>query len=186
MRRHRALLLAIAGGVTFALTSPPTDLYPAVIVGLALLAWSIDDAPTAWRAFGRATVWGTSAGIVGLRFVPAVIQRFTPLGSAASYLALVLLAAAQSLIWAIGAAVAHTLRRRAHLPREIAFAGGVLVAVSLPTVFAWTPAGLVSPWPAMVQLADLIGERGVSAIFAVAAALLARSAIVAVGAERPP
>ena len=186
MRRHRALLLAIAGGVTFALTSPPTDLYPAVIVGLALLAWSIDDAPTAWRAFGRATVWGTSAGIVGLRFVPAVIQRFTPLGSAASYLALVLLAAAQSLIWAIGAAVAHTLRRRAHLPREIAFAGGVLVAVSLPTVFAWTPAGLVSPWPAMVQLADLIGERGVSAIFAVAAALLARSAIGAVGAERPP
>src|SRR5262245_54924106 len=110
LRRHRQLLLAVVGGVMFALTSPPTDLYPAVIVGLALLAASLADGPTFWRAFGRGAAWGTAAGIVGLRFVPAVIQRFTPLGSAASYLALVLLAAGQSLIWAIGAGICAVLR----------------------------------------------------------------------------
>jgi apolipoprotein N-acyltransferase len=190
LRRHRALLLALAGGVTFALTSPPTDLYPAVIVGLALLAASIADGdgraplptarwpetPTFSRAFGRGAAWGTAAGIVGLRFVPIVIQRFTPLGGAVSYLALILLAAAQSLIWAIGAGVASVLHRRARVPFELAFATGVLVSLSLPTIFAWSPAGLVSPWPAFVQLADLIGERGVSVIFALVAALLARAA----------
>jgi apolipoprotein N-acyltransferase len=189
LRRHSALLLALAGGVLFALTSPPTNLYPAVLLGLALLAASLAlppqprGAPGApgelgfWRAFGRGAAWGTAAGIVGLRFVPAVIQRVTPLGVVAAYLALVLLAAAQSLIWAIGAGITALLRRRARVPFDLAFAIGVYVAVSLPTVFAWTPAGLVSPWPVFVQLADLIGERGVSAIFALGAALICRAGL---------
>lgn len=198
LQRHSALLLAVLGGVVFALTSPPTDLYPAVVLGLALLAASLTLPPQPraragapselgfWRAFGRGAAWGTAAGIVGLRFVPAVIQRFTPLGSAAAYLALVLLAAAQSLIWATGAGVTALLRRHARVPFELAFAVGVYVAVSLPTVFAWTPAGLVSPWPVFVQLADLLGERGVSAIFAVGAALICRAVLALRGASPEP
>lgn len=179
LRRRTPLLLAVLGGCTFALTAPPTDLYPAVIVGLALLAAALHDAPTPWRAFGRGAAWGTAAGLVGLRFVPAVIQRFTPLGTAASYLALVLLAAAQSLLWAAGAGLTSALLRRARAPLELAFPAGVFLAVSLPALFAWTPAGLLSPWPALVQLADLIGERGVSAVFALGAALLARAGLAA-------
>ncbi|MCC6554284.1 MAG: apolipoprotein N-acyltransferase [Polyangiaceae bacterium] len=183
--RSRPLLLAVLGGCTFALTSPPTDLYPAVIAGLALLAAAVHDAPTAWRAFGRGAAWGTAAGIVGLRFVPEVIQRFTSLGSAASYLALVLLAAGQSLVWAIGGALTSALIRRARAPLELAFPAGVFLSVSLPTIFAWTPAGLVSPWPAFVQLADLIGERGVSALFALGAALVARAGLAALQGPQP-
>jgi apolipoprotein N-acyltransferase len=193
VRRHRALLLAAAGGVAFALTAPPTDLYPTVVVGLGLLAASIGlpsgagtwpSPPGFFRAFGRGAAWGTAAGIIGLRFVPAVIQRFTDLGTLASLLALVLLAAAQSLIWAIGAGVAAVLHRRTRLPFELAFGAGVLVALSLPTIFAWSPAGLVTPWPAFVQLADLIGERGVSFLFAVGAASLVRAAVALVAGVR--
>ncbi len=178
LRRRRGLLLAALGGVAFALTSPPTDLYPAVLVGLALLAASLEVDELGFRAaFGRGAMWGTSAGLVGLRFVPAVIQRFTPLGAPLSYLSLVLLAAAQSLIWALGAGVATILRRRAKVPFELSFGIGVLLSLSLPTIFAWSPAGLISPWPAFVQLADVIGERGVSVLIAFAAALLARGGI---------
>ncbi|WP_437958199.1 apolipoprotein N-acyltransferase [Sorangium sp. So ce119] len=180
-RGRAPLLLSVAGGATFALTAPPTDLYPAVIAGLALLAAAVHDAPTFWRAFGRGAAWGTAAGIVGLRFVPEVIQRFTPLGSAASYLALVLLAAAQSLVWAVCGGITSVLLRRLRAPLELAFAIGVFAAVALPTVFGWTPAGLMSPWPALVQLADLIGERGVSVLFAVGAALLTRAGLAAFG-----
>ncbi|WP_437278996.1 apolipoprotein N-acyltransferase [Sorangium sp. So ce375] len=180
-RSRAPLILSLAGGATFALTAPPTDLVPAVIVGLALLAAAVHDAPTVWRAFGRGAVWGTAAGIVGLRFVPEVIQRFTPLGSAASYLALVLLAAAQSLVWAVCGGITSALLRRLRAPLELAFATGVFAAVAIPTVFGWTPAGLMSPWPALVQLADLIGERGVSVLFAVGAALLARAGLAASG-----
>ncbi|WP_437724656.1 apolipoprotein N-acyltransferase [Sorangium sp. So ce861] len=181
LRGRAPLLLSVAGGATFALTAPPTDLYPAVIAGLALLAAAVHDAPTFWRAFGRGAAWGTAAGIVGLRFVPEVIQRFTSLGSAASYLALILLAAAQSLVWAVCGGLTSVLLRRLRAPLELAFATGVLAAVVLPTVFGWTPAGLMSPWPALVQLADLIGERGVSVLFSVGAALLARAGLAAVG-----
>ncbi|WP_437609561.1 apolipoprotein N-acyltransferase [Sorangium sp. So ce834] len=180
-RGRAPLLLSVIGGATFALTAPPTDLYPAVIAGLALLAAAVHDAPTFWRAFGRGAAWGTAAGIVGLRFVPEVIQRFTSLGAPASYLALVLLAAAQSLVWAVCGGITSVLLRRLRAPIELAFATGVFAAVVLPTVFGWTPAGLMSPWPALVQLADLIGERGVSALFAVGAALLARAGLAAVG-----
>lgn len=198
LQRHSALLLAVLGGVLFALTSPPTDLYPAVILGLALLAASLTLPPQPrgeavppgelgfWRAFGRGAAWGTAAGIVGLRFVPEVIQRFTPLGVVAGCVALVLLAAAQSLIWAVAAGITAVLRSRARVPFELAFAIGVFVAVSLPTVFAWTPAGLVSPWPVFVQLADLVGERGVSAIFAVGAALICRAVLALRGASPEP
>jgi apolipoprotein N-acyltransferase len=165
--------------VAFALSSPPTNLYPAVVLGLALLAFAIADEPSFWRAFGRGAAWGTAAGIVGLRFVPPVIQRFTPLGAPVSYLSLVLLAAGQSLVWAIGAGVSALLQRKARAPLELSFGAGVFVAVSLPAIFAWTPAGLLSPWPAFVQLADVIGERGVSVLVAVGAALLARAALPA-------
>jgi apolipoprotein N-acyltransferase len=175
LRSHKGLLLAVAGGILFALTSPPTNLYPAVFLGLALLALSLEDAPSGWRAFGRGAAWATAAGVVGLRFVPAVIQRFTPLGTVAAFVALVLLAAGQSLLWAIGAAVTNLLQRRARAPFELAFAAGVFVAVTLPSVFTWTPAGLVTPWPALVQLADVVGERGVSVLFALSAALLGRA-----------
>ncbi|AUX19575.1 hypothetical protein SOCEGT47_000260 [Sorangium cellulosum] len=183
LRSGTPLLLSVLGGATFALTAPPTDLYPAAIAGLALLAAAVHDAPTVARAFGRGAAWGTAAGIVGLRFVPEVIQRFTSLGSAASYLALVLLAAAQSLVWAACGAITSALFRRARAPLELAFGAGVLVAVAIPTVFAWTPAGLLSPWPALVQLGDLIGERGVSVLFAVGAALLARAGLAASGKQ---
>lgn len=181
LRCRLPLLLAVVGGAIFSLTAPPTDLYPAVVAGLALLAAAVHDAPTFWRAFGRGAAWGTAAGLVGLRFVPEVILRFTPLGVAPSYLALVLLAAAQSLVWAICGAVTSVLMRRARAPLELAFPAGVLLALMIPTVFGWTPAGLVSPWPAFLQLADLIGERGVSALFAVGAALLARAGLAAFG-----
>jgi apolipoprotein N-acyltransferase len=181
LRRNVGIVVAGLGGVTFALTAPPTNLYPAVLIGLAALAFSIADAPTGWRAFGRGVVWGTSAGIVGLHFVPAVILRFTSLGVFPAVLALILISAAQSLLWAIGAGVTHTVARRLKAPFELAFGAGVFVAASLPTVFAWTPAGLLSPWPILVQGADVIGERGVSAIVGFVAALLARAALRSVG-----
>lgn len=175
LQRHQQLIFAIIGGGVAALATPPTNIYPALFIGLAMLAFAVDDAPSTARAFGRGVAWATAAGVVGMRFVPAVIQRFTPLGTLASVAALVLLALGQSLLWGIGAAATNLVQRRAKVPLEVAFATGTLIALSLPSVFAWTPAGIVCPWTSLVQLADLIGERGVSVIFAISAALAARA-----------
>lgn len=66
--------------------------------------------------------------------MPAAIQRFTPLGAPVSYLALVLLAAAQSIDRVAASPPSST---GARLPFEVASAPGVLAgASSIPTIFA--------------------------------------------------
>ncbi len=173
--KYRRPLVALCGGVVSALSLPPADLYPAMIVGMAFLGWAVAGASSFWRGFALGLLWGTGGQLVGMRFVPTVIQLFTDLGAPLSILAHVLLSTAQSLHWAIGMGVAVLLRRRLKAPLELALASGVLIALSIPSVFVWSPAGLLTPWPMLVQAADLIGERGVSALFAVVAALWVRA-----------
>jgi len=179
LHKYRWAWLAAGGGAISGLSIPPTDLYPAVLVGLAVLAFTVARAPRGRDAFGRGVAWATAGGTIGLRFVPEVIQRFTSLGDASSYLALVLLAAAQSVGWGLGAWVTYLVLRRCRAPLELAFAAGVFVAANVPAVFVWTPAGVLSPWPELIQLADIVGERGVSALLAVSSALLARAGLAA-------
>ena len=49
----RSLALPVSGGVVAAFCIPPTDFYPAIVIGLAMLAASVPSARTHWRAFGR-------------------------------------------------------------------------------------------------------------------------------------
>ena len=172
-RNWRAPITAALGGVVFALSSPPTDFYPAVLIGLGLLYVSTQAVVRIRAAMLMAVIWSTCAGLVGLRFVPSVIVRFTNLGLAVGVLALVLLCIIQSGTWAIGLGAARALEKRTGLDPRVGFGLGTLVAISFVFVIAWTPAGLISPWPVFVQLADLIGEKGVSVLIAFAAALLA-------------
>jgi apolipoprotein N-acyltransferase len=175
--RYRRPLAAFGGGLVAALSLPPSDILPLMFVGLALLVWSISDVEKFWRGFGLGALWGTAGGLIGMRFVPSVIMLFTDLGTAAALLAHVLLSIGQSLHWALGMGIAVMLRRRARVPIELAFAIGILLTLSMPSIFLWTPAGLMSPWPLLVQTADLIGERGVSVLMALIAALGVRSAV---------
>jgi apolipoprotein N-acyltransferase len=95
----------------------------------------------------------------------------------------VLLSAAQALPWAIGGAVAHRLARPAGglasplAPPWLAYAVGVYVATFVPSVFPWTPSGGLAPWPALLQTAEMVGERGTSLLFAIAAGLAAHASL---------
>jgi apolipoprotein N-acyltransferase len=168
-------LIAAVGGIVFGLATPPTNFYPGVFVALGTFAYLIARAETAWRGFGLGWLWATLASLVGMRFVPSVIMLFTPLGEGTALAAHVLLSAAQSLHWAFGAALGVLLHRRLRAPLELAAAGGTMLAVSLPMVFAWTPASLLTPWPELLQTGDLVGERGLSVMFTALAAAVLRS-----------
>jgi apolipoprotein N-acyltransferase len=173
--RSRRALLAAGGGAVAALATPPIDIFPAMLVGLLLLALAIATTERVRHGFALGALWGTVGGFVGMRFVPSVIELFTDLGTIAATLAHVLLSAGQSLHWACGMALAVALRRRLQAPLELALGAGMLLALSLPAVFLWSPAALLSPWPVLVQSASIIGERGVSVLLALVAALLARA-----------
>ena len=173
--------LCFASGVVFATTSPPFDLHACVFVGLAGYAFVLMMArgPARLRAgVGYGFLFGFGANLVALRFVPAVITSFTPLPWIAALLALVLLAAGQAVPWALGGLVTQLLARRVpSLPAWLVFAIGVYATSFVPAIFPWTPAGGLTPWPALVQLADVVGERGVTFVVACVAGLLGYAAL---------
>ena len=178
--------------MVFATTSPPVDFHAGVVLGLVGYALALDLAralpgpPRVRRGALIGWLFGLGANLVALRFVPEVVMRFTPLPAVAAVAALVLLAAAQALPWAAGGAIAHLLARRVPaLPTWLGYAIGAYVATFVPAVFPWTPAGGLTPWPAVVQLADVVGERGVSFMVALIAGLIAY-AIARARTERSP
>jgi apolipoprotein N-acyltransferase len=149
---------------------------------MAALAWLLGDGPdlppfasrarVALTGARRGLVFGVGANLLALRFIPTVISRFTPLPWAAGFLALLLLAAFEGLRWMTACIACETLAR-ARVPRPIAFAAGVYAGTFVPTMMPWTPAGGAAPWPAVIQFADVLGERGVTAVMALAAGLAA-------------
>jgi apolipoprotein N-acyltransferase len=193
----RAACLALGSGIVFATTSPPTDFHAGIFIGLLGFALALAPDPRNERSLGermrsgaaRGWLFGLGANLVALRFVPEVVMRFTPLPAVAAYTALLLLSAAQALPWAIGGAIAHRLARPARgtsaplAPPWLAFGLGVYAATFVPSVFPWTPAGGLTPWPAIVQTAEIVGERGTSFLVALAAGLAAHG-IVRYRAER--
>ncbi|MFO0679567.1 MAG: apolipoprotein N-acyltransferase [Polyangiaceae bacterium] len=191
-RRHGRVLLAFAGGPVFATTSPPMNVALGVFAGLALFAASLDDRGWSEAPNGEAPglrrflvgslrgwAFGMGANLVALRFVARTVEDFAPLPAPVGSLLLVLAAWGQGFGWAVGgAAYGNLVRVRA--PRWLAFAGAVFVACLSPALFPWTPAGGLTAFPALLQTADLVGERGVSAIVGAIAALLAVSVVALV------
>lgn len=166
------------------------DFHAGILLGLVGFALALEpqerDEPAKHRT--RTGAWygaafGLGANLLALRFVPDVIVRFTPLPAIAGWTALLLLSAAQALPWALGGAVAHRLARPwtrvlpSHplAPPWLAYALGIYVATFFPAIFPWTPAGGLTPWPALVQTAELVGERGTSLLVAIAAGLAAHA-----------
>jgi apolipoprotein N-acyltransferase len=179
---RKQLVIAASAGIVLALAAPPFDAYPTLWLGMSALAYCLGEDP-GWPAFAsrarvaltgarRGLVFGAAANLVALRFIPDVIARFTPLPWAAGVLALVLLAFFEGTRWMVASVACETLAR-ARVPRPVAFAAGVYAGTFVPTMIPWTVAGGVSPWPAMVQLADVCGERGVTFLMALTAGLAA-------------
>ena len=177
-------LLAFGSGVVFAGSASPIDFHAGILVGLCAFALALepglhgpDDVATRTRAGALlGACFGLGANLVALRFVPEVIVRFTPLPSIAAWVALLLLSAAQALPWAAGGALAHRLGR-AGVPSWLAYALGVYLATFVPSVFPWTPSGGLAAWPVILQTAEIVGERGTSFLFAIAAGLAAHALV---------
>lgn len=177
----------VAGGI-FASAAPPTDLVGALWIGMAALAFVATSAAerpspgpekdSALRLAVIGLAFGVGANLVALRFVPAVIQRFTSASGALGVVALVLLAIEQGARWGVAVGVHVALARRG-TPPAWAFATGVFAGTFVPAVFPWTPAGGATPVPELVQLAEVGGERGVTFLMALSAGLLGTAAVAA-------
>ena len=177
------------------LATPPIDVYVAAFVGEALFAYALFDdlaeTPKRPRLAGalRGWVFGTAVNVIVLRFVPATIVRFTDLPWALGALALLLLGMFQGLRWLVAGWLARQLavsssRGDRRVPTFLAFGLAVWASTFVPGVFDWTVAAGISPLRSLVQFADVVGERGVSALLAIACALFAEAARAGLARER--
>jgi apolipoprotein N-acyltransferase len=176
--------IALVAGMGLGLAAPPVDAYAALWLSMIAFAWVLDAPPAplgrsrvprlrrALTGGLRGLAFGVGANLVVLRFLYEVVIRFTSLPRSAGVLGLALLALLEGMRWTIAGVVCENLAR-ARVPRPFGLAAGVYAGTFLTTMLPWTPAGLASPWPEMVQLADVVGERGVSALMALTAGLAA-------------
>jgi apolipoprotein N-acyltransferase len=181
-RAPMRVALCMAAGASMALATPPMDVYPMAWLGLLAFAWMLasEDERSKERAklsavlrlstFGL--VFGIGTNLVALRFIPPVVERFTPLPPIVGHVALVAVAAFEATRWVTAAAV-YALLVRVRVARPVAFGLGVYAGTFVKTMIPWTVACGAAPWTATVQLAELVGERGVAMLMAVEAALVA-------------
>src|SRR5215471_13951026 len=83
------LALCMAAGASMALATPPMDVYPMAWLGMVALAWVFtheqqrspggEPMPMLLRLSTLAFVFGVGTNLVALRFIPAVVGRFTTL-----------------------------------------------------------------------------------------------------------
>jgi apolipoprotein N-acyltransferase len=181
----RRLPSCLIAGAVMACATPPMNVYPLVWVGLIALFLLLDDGPLPARpplrdmARGglRGLLFGLGTNLVALRFVSTVVTRFAALPWYVGPLGLVVLAAFEGLRLAIAGIAFHWLVR-ARVPPALSFAIGIYAGTFMPSMIPWTVACTVCPWPATVQHAELVGERGVAFLMAF------ESALVAVGIQR--
>jgi len=188
----RARLLACAAsGALMACATPPMNIYPMAWVGMVALYGLLDDGPMpdprglreALRGVLRAFVFAVGTNVVALRFAAVVVTRFATLPGFVGPVALLVLAAFEAVRW-IGVPIAYHWLPRLGVPRRVAFAIGVYAGTFVPTMIPWTVACGVCPWPATVQLAELVGERGVALLMAIEAALVAEGLELALRHDR--
>ena len=185
MTPRARIVISAVGGAMLGLATPPIDFYPAAFVGEALFAFSLFDDEKPRRLSGALRGWlfGTAVNVAVLRFAPSTIVRFTDLPWAAAALALLLLGMFQGLRWLVCGWLTVQLRAR-RVPGFLAFGIATWVSTFVPGVFAWTIASGLSPLRLLVQLADVVGERGVSALIAIFCALFAEAVHAALARDR--
>jgi apolipoprotein N-acyltransferase len=174
--RGRALALALSAlsGLSWVLAGPDIDLWPLAYVGLVPLLVAVDRAPS-----GRsAALYGWIAGLVantgGFYWITELLTRHAAMPWVLGALALLLLAAYQAVVFLLFAVVVRRIRvvsasaeTRAPLPMVL-LAPVVMVAFELlvPFIFPWYLA-VVQAWVApVIQVAELTGPLGVTAVIA--------------------
>ena len=185
MRPRTALLVAALGGLVSGLAVFPRA-WPCVALGLVPLGFALaplEPPPEGrWRRWLegglRGLAYGAAAHALLHGFVLSALVSFT--GSiAVGAIGLAAHLAVQGLGWAAAGVVTVRLAR-VGVPRWLAFGAGAFAGTLVPSVFPWTIAGLLTPMPALLQLADLVGEHGVTALVAIAMGLVAEGASIAI------
>jgi len=165
---YGAFGLVTLSGCLWFLAVTPFDLSPLAWVAAVPMLLAVDRAPT----FKQALILGWWAGVVetagGFYWLIDVMQRFADFPWWAGALVFLLFCAARALIFLLFTAIVCGIRRRRHVPMTL-LAPIVMVSCELvvPQLF---PCGqwISQAWhPLVIQIAELTGPLGVTALLMV-------------------
>jgi apolipoprotein N-acyltransferase len=162
-----SLLAAVAGALWF-LSCADFDVWPLAWVASVPSLWTIERASTTRRAVLYGWVTGTVANAGGFYWITKLLTRFAHLPLVVALFAFLLMAAYQGVVFALFAWVYRKIRVQTRLPAALV-APLVMVAGELlvPMLFPWYLA-ITQAWqPHVIQVADLTGPLGVSALLLV-------------------
>jgi apolipoprotein N-acyltransferase len=172
-RNREGVLIALAAlsGATWFLAGPDFDLWQLAWIGIVPGLIAIEAAPTVRRAALYGWLSGTVANVGGFYWVTGMLIRFGHVPRPVALLGLVLLCAYQGVVFAFFAAAVRHIRQRsaerlgAPLPMAL-LAPLAMVAFEMlvPFMFPWYLAVTQAWLPPVIQVAELAGPVGVTAL----------------------
>ncbi|UAJ11608.1 apolipoprotein N-acyltransferase [Glacieibacterium megasporae] len=177
MPRALRLLLPITAGAVSALGFAPLDWWPLTLIGVALLFWTIERAPSVRSAAGAGWLFGVGHFTIGLYWIATAFTYQAAMPAFMGVVTVVLL----SMFLAIYPALAGGLARawpRPGISRVLMFAVAWMLCEWLRghvlSGFAWNPLGAAwLPAGGVVLGAAWIGALGLSGLMILAAAFVA-------------
>ena len=166
-----AAAAAAASGVLLFLACADWDIWPLAWVAMVPALWAIERAPSRKRALLLGWLTGTVANVGGFYWITSLLTRFAHLPLPVALLGLLLLCAYQGVVFLLFAWAVRSVRRisrerlGAALPMVlIAPVAMVTFEILVPFVFPWYLA-ITQAWVTpVIQVADLTGPVGVTAL----------------------
>ncbi|MES1210236.1 MAG: hypothetical protein ABUS79_30225, partial [Pseudomonadota bacterium] len=160
--------LSILSGVLLFLAVPGFGMWPLMFVAMVPQQWVARAAPTARRAFLYGWLTGTVANAGGFYWMDGLLEKFGHMPAVEALPIVLLLVAYQGLAfalfsWLVRGAVDRTGRPLALLAPLVM----VTIELVVPQIFPYYLAIAVAFVPRLIQVADLTGPLGVTALLLV-------------------
>jgi apolipoprotein N-acyltransferase len=159
------ILLAMLSGCLWFLASPPFDFSLLAWIAMVPAMFAIDRASTTRSAALLCWFAGTVVYAGGFYWLVELLRRFTELPLLVSVLLFILFSAYQGTVFLLFGWAVRTLRRRTSLPMVL-IAPPVFVTFEFLVPFLFPcPLAISQAWhPHVIQIADLTGRLGVTAL----------------------
>ncbi len=157
--------LSVLSGVLLFLAVPGFGLWPLMFVALVPQLWVARGAATPRRAFLHGWLTGTIANAGGFYWMDGLLERFGHMPAVEALPIMLLLVAYQGLELALFSWLVRRAVDRTHRPLAL-LAPLAMVAIELvvPQIFPYYLAIAVAFVPRLIQVADLTGPLGVTAL----------------------
>jgi apolipoprotein N-acyltransferase len=178
--RRRPLLLALIAGLVSPVGFAPLDLWPLLLVSLALLLWLVHEAASLKRALLIGWIFGVAHFTVGNNWIKHAFDYQDKMPPVLGYFAVVLLSLYLAIYPAMAAGLAWKFGRsgeRAGAPYVLIFAAAWIVTEWLRggmfTGYPWNPLAVTwLPVPVAPQAAALVGTYALSGLTVLVAGAL--------------